>query len=232
MTSSAGTWAAPAPAAANPWFSWSYLQENTDTILAAGREHFSLTVQTIAFGLLIALPLAVLASRVRWLAGPIVGATGVLYTIPSLSLFALVAPFTGLTTTTVLVGLVVYALLILVRNILTGLREVPEAVRDAARGMGYGPLRMLVRVELPIALPSIMTGVRVATVSTIALVTVGVIVGTGGFGSIIVGGLNANFYRAQIMTGTLLCVLFALVADLGLAGLTRLLVPWSRRRAA
>ena len=140
MSSLAGLWAgvlaAPADEAPNPWFSWSYVRDNTDTILTAGREHVTLTLETMAIGILVALPLAVLASRVRWLAGPILGLTGVLYTIPSLALFALLAPFTGISSTTVLIGLVVYALLILVRNTLTGLREVPEAVRDAARGMG------------------------------------------------------------------------------------------------
>ena len=229
MPSFTGILAAP-DEAPNPWFSWSYIQDNQHTILAAGREHVTLTVETIILGLIIAIPLAVLASRVRWASGPILGVAGVLYTIPSLALFAVIAPYTGLTTKTVLVALVLYALLILVRNTLTGLREVPEEGRDAARGMGYGPTKMLLTVELPIALPSIMTGLRIATVSTIALVTVGVVVGFGGFGALIINGFNNNFFRAEIMTGTILCVALALVADVLLAGLTWLLAPWSRRR--
>jgi osmoprotectant transport system permease protein len=224
--------AAPPDAAPNPWFDWSYVRDNADTILTAGQDHVILTVQTIVIGVLIALPLALLASRVSWLAGPILAVSGVLYTIPSLALFALLYPFVGLTRNLVLIGLVLYALLILVRNTLTGLRGVPDDVRDAARGMGYGPVRMFWRVELPIAVPAIMTGVRTATVSTIALVTVGVIIGYGGFGQLIFEGFNNNFHRAQIVTGTALCVALALVADLLLIAVTRLLVPWARGRAA
>ena len=160
-------------------------------------------------------------SRSRWsparhrrLAGPILGVTGVLYTIPSLALFAILSPFTGTSRTTVLIGLVLYALLVLVRNTLVGLQAVPDDVRDAARGMGYGPTRLLWRVELPLALPAIMAGVRVATVSTVALVTVGVIVGTGGLGQLILAGFQNNFYRAEIMTSTVLTVALALALDL------------------
>lgn len=222
--------AAPSDDPPNPWFDWSFVRDNTNLILTAGREHVTLTLQTIVVGFLIALPLAVLASRVRWLSGPIIGLSGVLYTIPSLALFAVLVPFTGLSQLTVVIGLVLYALLILVRNILTGIQQVPDDVRDAAEGMGYGQFRMLLRVELPIALPSIMTGLRIATVSTIALVTVGVIVGYGGFGALIIQGFNNNFYRAEIVTGTLLCVGLALIADLLLVLATWLLAPWSRRR--
>jgi osmoprotectant transport system permease protein len=215
----------------NPWFDWAYVRDNSDSILAAGREHVMLTAETILIGVVLAVPLAVVASRVPWLAGPILGLSGVLYTVPSLAMFAILQPFTGLSARTVLIGLVLYALLILVRNTLIGLRQVPEEVRDAARGMGYGSLRMLLRVELPIAVPAIMTGIRIATVSTVALVTVGVIVGYGGFGTLILAGFNNNFYRAQIVTGTVLCVALGLVADLLLAGATRLLTPWARHRA-
>jgi osmoprotectant transport system permease protein len=227
VPSLAGILAALPDEAPNPWFSWSYVRDNADTILTAGREHVTLTVQTVIIGLAIAVPLALLASRKRWLAGPILGISGVLYTIPSLALFAVLAPFTGIGEQTVLIGLVMYALLILVRNTLTGLQGVPDEVLDAARGMGYGPARLFWKVELPIAVPAIMTGVRIATVSTIALVTVGVVIGTGGFGKLIIEGFNNNFYRAEIVTGTLACVGLALFADVFLAGATRLLVPWS-----
>ncbi len=155
-----------------------------------------------------------------------------LYTIPSLALFAILAPFTGATRTTVLIGLVLYALLVLVRNTLVGLQSVPDEVVDAARGMGYGPGRMLWQVELPVALPAIMTGVRVATVSTVALVTVGVIVGYGGLGQLLLAGFQNNFYRAEIMTSTVLTVALALVLDLVLLVITRAFTPWARRGAA
>src|SRR5919206_3133311 len=138
--------------------------------------------------------------------------TVVVYTIPSLALFAFIFPFTGLSSATVLIGLVAYSLVVLVRNFLAGLQGVPDDVREAARGMGYGPLRLLLQVDLPLALPAFMAGLRIATVSTVALATVGVLVGHGGLGQLIVGGFNANFYRAEIVTRAGGCVLLAPVA--------------------
>jgi osmoprotectant transport system permease protein len=221
-----------AEAPPNPWFSWSYVRQNIDSLTAALEQHISLTVATIAIASAIGIPLAVVAYRVGWLSGPILGLTGVLYTIPSLALFALIAPTLGLKYRTALFGLVVYALLMIVRNTLTGLEQVPADVRDAARGMGYGRFGLLWRIELPLALPSIVTGIRIATVSTVALVTVGTLVGFGGFGTVILTGFNTNYYRAQIMAGTIACVVLAFVFDLLLAGLGRLFTPWSRRAAA
>jgi osmoprotectant transport system permease protein len=216
-------------AAPNPWFDPSYVSGNWDTILTYLGEHVRLTVAAVALGALIALPLALLARRSRWLAAPVLGLSTLVYTIPSLAMFAFVAPITGLSATTVLVGLVLYSLVILVRNFLAGLQSVPSDVQEAARGMGYGPARLFWQVELPMALPAFMAGLRVATVSTVALVTVGVIVGHGGLGQLITGGFNANFYRAEIVTGAVGCVLLALVADLLLAGAERVLTPWTRR---
>jgi len=216
---------------ANPWLSWSYVRDNSDTILSHLREHVTLTVLAVVIALAIAVPLALLARRVPWLAGPILGISGVLYTVPSFALFALMAPFTGFTRArTVLIGLVLYALLVLVRNTLVGLDGVPDEVREAARGMGYGPARMLWLIELPVALPAIMAGIRIATVSTIALVTVGVIIGHGGLGQLLFEGFNNNFFHAEIATGAVLCVALALVADGLLYGLTRVLSPWARGR--
>ena len=215
-------------AAPNPWFDISYVIDNRESILRLLGEHVRLTVAAVVLGALIALPLAVLARRSRWLAGPVLGASTLIYTIPSLAMFAFVAPVTGLTTTTVLIGLVLYSLVILVRNFLAGLQSVPDEVREAARGMGYSPARLFWQVDLPLSLPAFMAGLRVATVSTVALVTVGVIVGHGGLGQLITGGFAANFYRAQIVTGALGCVLLALLADLLLAGAERLLTPWAR----
>jgi osmoprotectant transport system permease protein len=223
---------AASDAPANPWFSLSYLRQNWDEFLTALQQHVALTVETILIAVVIAFPLALLAHRQRWLAGPVLAGAGVLYTIPSLALFAFLAPFTGLGKRTVLIGLVMYALLVLVRNMLAGLEGVPEEVRESARGMGFGSLRMLWRIEIPVALPAIMAGIRVATVSTVALVTVGAIVGPGGLGTLLLAGLRNNFYHAEIMTAALATVLLGLVADLLLAGLTRLLTPWSRGRTA
>jgi osmoprotectant transport system permease protein len=214
--------------APNPWFDPSYVVDNWTTILRYLGEHVRLTVAAVFLGVVIALPLALLARRSRFLSGPVLALSTVIYTIPSLAMFAFIFPFTGLSSTTVLIGLVAYSLVILVRNFLTGLQGVPADVREAARGMGYGSLRLLVRVDLPLALPSFMAGLRIATVSTVALTTVGVLVGHGGLGQLIIGGFNANFYRAEIVTGTIGCVLLALVADVLLAGAERLLTPWTR----
>lgn len=215
----------------NPWFSWDYVRDNSSILADALVEHLLLTGVSVAIAVAIGIPLGILAYRVGWLAGPIVGGTGVLYTVPSLALFALLAPFTGITRTTVLIGLVAYALLIVVRNTLTGLQQVPRDVVEAATGMGYSRGQLLTRIELPLAIPGILTGLRIATVSTVALVTVGVAVGYGGLGQLILEGFRANEYRAQIATATVLVVALALVLDLMLAGLGRLATPWSRRRA-
>jgi len=161
------------------------------------------------------------------LAGPVLGVTGVMYTIPSLALFAVLAPFTGIGRVTVLIGLVIYALLVLTRNVLVGLRGVDPDVRDAARGLGYGRLRMLLTVELPNALPAIVAGVRLATVTTVAPVTVGVVVGYGGLGQLMFRGFRSD-YHAEIMTATLLCLALALVLDLLLVLAGRWATPWLR----
>jgi osmoprotectant transport system permease protein len=217
----------------NPWFSWQYVRDNAETLRGALEFHAGLTARAVVLALVVALPLAVLAYWIKPLTGPILALSGVLYTIPSLALLALLAPAVGTTTdTSVLIALVLYALLVLVRNALTGLTQVPDEVRDAATGMGYGRFGRLLRVELPLALPGIITGLRLATVSTVALVTVGSLIGQGGLGDLILGGFRNNFYKAEIVTGSVLCLVLALVLDLLLAGVGRLLTPWARRRAA
>lgn len=228
MHSSGRVFAADAPA--NPWFSWQYVHDNWADLQSALQTHLVITVETIVIGMLVAFPLALLAFRYRWLATPLLGLTGILYTIPSLALFAFLYPFTGLRQRGVVIALVIYALLVLVRNTLAGLDGVPADVREAARGMGYGRGRMLWKVELPVALPTIMAGVRIATVSTVALVTVGVIVGNGGLGQLIFQGFQSD-YRAEIVAASLLTVALGLGLDLLLAGATRVMMPWSRSRS-
>jgi osmoprotectant transport system permease protein len=222
-----------ADGAPNPWFSWSYITQNSDNILDLLRYHAELTAESVLVAIVVAVPLAILGYWVRPLATPITAVSNTLYTIPSLALFAFLAPFTGVTgTTTILIGLVLYALILIINNTMTGLQRVPAEVLDAATGMGYGRLGRLFRVELPLAVPGIMTGIRLATVSTVALVTVGVITGQGGLGQLIAGGIRNNFYRPEITTGTLMCVVLGLALDVILVGVTWLLTPWSRRAGA
>jgi osmoprotectant transport system permease protein len=217
----------------NPWFSWRYLHDNSDAILGKLAEHLGLTAETMVIALLVALPLAVLAYWIRPLTGPILALSGILYTIPSLALLSFLAPLVGATSSTpVLIALVLYALLLLVRNSLAGLTQVPDEVRDAAAGMGYGKFGRLLRIELPLALPGIITGMRLATVSTVALATVGSLIGQGGLGDLILGGFRNNFYKAEILTGAILCVALALVLDLFLTGIGRLLTPWTKVRTS
>jgi osmoprotectant transport system permease protein len=219
--------------APNPWFDGSWAVDNWSTIMPLLGQHVRLTVISVLLGAVIALPLALLARRSRFLTGPVLGLSTIVYTIPSLAMFAFISPFTGLSETTVIIGLVLYSLVILVRNFLVGLQSVPPDVREAARGMGYGSGRLFLRVELPLALPAFLAGLRIATVSTVALVTVGVIVGQGGLGQlIIVNGFGANYYRPPIVFGTLACVVLALVADQLLALAGRVATPWTRARSA
>jgi len=215
---------------ANAWICGEYVSTRSSDILTALRQHVTLTVVSVVIGLIVAIPVALAVRRWRWTEGGVLGATSVLYTLPSIALFALLVPFTGLTARTVVIGLVLYSLVILVRNILAGLDGVPAEVREAARGMGYGDLRLLLRVELPLALPAIVAGLRIATVSTIALVTVGAVIGNGGLGNLIYDALGSNF-KAEVLTASVLCVLLAVVADLLLLGLQRLLTPWRRAQA-
>jgi osmoprotectant transport system permease protein len=217
-------------AVVDPWIRWSWVSGHVDVITAALVQHIELTVIAVGVGLLIAVPLGLVAWRSRALRGPIFSLTGILYTIPSLALFSALVPFTGFSILTAEIGLVSYTLLILIRNIVVGLNSVPDDVREAARGMGYRPFAELVRIDLPLAIPAIVGGMRIATVTTIGLVTVTALIGEGGLGSLIYDGLLRDF-KTPLVVGTLLSVALAFVADLGLAGTQRLITPWSRGRA-
>jgi len=213
----------------NAWICGDYVETRSDELTAALREHVWLTVSAVVIGLVIAVPLVLLARRWRIVVPWIGGLTSVLYTVPSLAFFALLLPVTGLSTTTVRIGLVAYTLVILFRGLLAGLDAVPDSARDAARGMGYGSVRLLVTVEIPLALPAIVAAIRLATVSTIALVTVGAVIGHGGLGSLIYDGLNSTF-KAEVLTASVLCVALAVVTDLLLVALQWLVTPWRHRR--
>lgn len=209
------------------WGEWLGREANRELIADATREHVLLTVAAVVIGLVIALPLAVwVHRRPRW-KGLVLGTAGVLYTIPSLALYAALVPYTGLTRTTALVPLVLYTLLILVRNTVTGLEQVPAEVRDASVGMGLSSRQRLWKVELPLAVPSIMAGIRIATVSTIGMLTIAALVGLGGLGQLILIGLNRPI-RTAVTAGVLLSILLAVGADVGLALLGRRLTPWAR----
>ncbi len=211
----------------NDWICGDYLSTRTDVILAALEQHVLLTAVSLAVGLLLALPLGVLAFESRRARSLVLGTATAVYTIPSLAMFSLLLPVTGLSATTVVVGLVLYSLTILVRNVLAGLQAVPDEVVESARGMGFGRPTLLLRVQLPLALPTVFAGIRVAAVSTVALVTVGAILGNGGLGNLIYSGLRTSF-RAEVLTATVLVVALALVADLLLLGLQRAAIPWQR----
>ena len=211
------------------WLRWSYVNQSSHRILDALRQHVELTVLAVAIGLVISLPLGLAAWRFRRLAGPILGFSGVLYTIPALALFALLVPITGLSKTTAEIGLVSYTLLILVRNVTAGLDGVPPEIREAARGMGMTPAGQLFRVDLPLAVPAIVAGIRIATVTTIGLVTVTALIGQNSLGQLIYSGLN-NQDRTPVTVGAGLSVALAIVADLSLIGLQRVITPWARRR--
>lgn len=208
---------------------WEWVRDHASLILHRTGQHIELTLVAVVVGLAISLPLAILAYRHARLYPPITWVTGLLYTIPSLALFILLIPITGLTNASVEVGLVSYTLLILIRNIVVGLRGVPADVKDAATGMGYTRRQLLWRVEIPIAIPAIAAGVRVATVSTIGLVTVGFIIGHGGLGELIIDGLD-RFFTPEVIVGAVLSVALALTADGLLLALQRLITPWSRAR--
>ncbi len=212
---------------ANDWICWDYVTSRSQELTDATVEHVWITGASVLIGLVVAVPLALLARRGRRWSASVLTFTTLLYTVPSLAMFSLLLPVFGLSAALVVTGLVLYSLTILVRNALAGLEAVPEEVREAARGMGYGPGRLLWQVELPLALPALLAGVRIATVSTIALTTVGSIVGKGGLGNLIAPAVNSSF-KAQVLTASVLCVLLALVADLLLLGLQRLLTPWTR----
>jgi osmoprotectant transport system permease protein len=212
----------------NAWFCLDYVRDRSDEITEATTTHVQITVAAVLLGLLIAFPLALLARRYPPLESTVLGVSTGLYTVPSLALLPLLVPLTGLTKTTVVVGLGLYCLTILVRAFLDGLRSVPDEVRESATGLGYGRAKLLLKIELPLALPVIMAGLRVATVSTVALTTIGTVVSEGGLGFLIAEGKSTQF-NAELMTGAVLCVVLALVLDLLLVLTQRLLTPWTRQ---
>ena len=212
----------------NRTFCVDWVEDNWDTILWPRLvEHVQLTVIAVSIGFMIAFAAALLAYRFGWFEAPFAGASGLLYTIPSLALFQLLVPITGLTVTTVEVALVTYTLLILFRNILSGLRSAPPDVLEAARGMGLTRTQTLLRVELPLAVPAIVAGIRIATVTTISLATVAAFVLPEGLGQPILDGLR-TFFTTKFIAAGALAVALAIVVDAALVLAQRAVTPWAR----
>ena len=209
----------------NDGFCPSWIADNWDRYTHPFWQHVYLTVVAVTIGFAIAAGLAIFAHRRRWLIAPITTVTGVMYTIPSLSLFFLLQPITGRGNTTALIALVSYTLLIIFRNVLAGLDNVAPETRDAARGLGLTDRQVLWRVELPLALPEIMAGLRVASTTTVGLATLAFFAGAGGLGGSIFSNLT---FKSNVVVAGGLCVLLAVALDLVILGAQRLLTPWKR----
>ena len=206
---------------------WGWVGDHLDDIWQRTVEHVQLTIIAIVVGCVISFALAVLAISLRWTYRPITRMASILYTIPSIALFALLIPFTGLGILTAEIALVSYTILILVGNTVAGLDAVPASVKEAADGMGYTRWRRLFTVEVPLALPTIIAGIRIATVTVIGLVTIAALIGIGGYGALINDGLRRNF-PTPIVIGATLSIVLALLVDGGLALVQRVLTPWRR----
>ncbi|MBA3687775.1 MAG: ABC transporter permease [Chloroflexi bacterium] len=215
-----------------PLFRLDWVLQHLDMLWQRIGEHILVTVIAVAAGFVISFGLALAVRRYPFIYGPILAISGILYAIPSIALFVLFIPITGLSLLTAEIALVSYTLVILVRNMVTGLRGVPPEVIEAARGMGYTDRQRLWRVELPIAMPIIVAGLRIATVTTIGLVTIATLIGMGGLGYLIVNiGVQRRFPTATI-TGVVIVVLLSTAVDLGLQLLQRRLTPWARAHEA
>jgi osmoprotectant transport system permease protein len=205
-----------------------WIADNLDRYVTPFWEHVYLTVVSLAIGFAIAFGLALLAHRRRWLVPPIVQVTGILYTLPSVAVFFLLLPITGRGKTTAIIALVAYTLLILFRNVVAGLDGVPPDARDAGRGMGLTQRQLLWRVELPLALPEIMAGVRIAATTTVGLAALAFLAGAGGLGEAIFADVN---FRSNVLVAGGLAVALAVVLDLGVLAVQRLITPWLRAAA-
>jgi osmoprotectant transport system permease protein len=206
-----------------------WIADNFDRYMAPFWQHVYLTLVSVAIGFVIAFVLALLAYRRRWLVGPIVQVTGILYTLPSVAVFFLLLPITGRGNTTAIIALVAYSLLILFRNFIAGLENVPSETRDAGRGMGLTPRQLLWRVELPLALPEIMAGLRIAVTTTVGLTSLAFLAGAGGLGEALFDDIN---FRSNVLVAGGLALLLAVALDLVVLGVQKLITPWTRAVSA
>lgn len=210
-----------------PLVRWDWVGDHLGELAHYTGLHLQLGLLPVLFGLIISVPLGMLCHRWRWLYPATLTVANVLYSIPSLALFMIFVRYTGLTERTVMIPLTLYTLSVLVPNVVDGLASVPDPVRQAATAMGFTAVRRVIQVELPIAVPVVVAGVRVAAVSSISLVAVGQLIGQGGLGYYITRGLQLNF-PTPIVTATVLIMLLALATDALLVLAQRLLTPWSR----
>jgi len=208
-------------------FCWGWARDHIDRYATPTLQHLELVVFSVLIGFAIAFALSLLAHRRPWLRPPLLAGTGVLYTTPSIAFFFLLLPITGRSRETAIIALSAYTLQIIYRNTMTGLANVPSSVRDAARGMGLTERQILWRVELPLATPEIVAGLRIATVSTVAIATLAVFAGGGGLGTQIYGGGNIDFATSIIIAGGI-AILMALTFDALLLLTQRLTTPWRR----
>lgn len=207
-----------------------YLRTSGAAVVEALQQHVILALLPVLIGLVVALPLGYLAHRYRWLYPPLLGLSSILYAVPSLALFVVLPSIIGtsiLDPINIVIALSIYTVALLVRTVVDGLGSVPPTVTAAATAIGFGPLGLLLRVELPIAVPVILAGLRVATVSNVSLVSVGALLGIGGLGALFTDGLQRD-YLAPIFVGITLSVLLALALDSLIVGVQRVLTPWVR----
>jgi osmoprotectant transport system permease protein len=205
-----------------------WIADNFDRYMSPLWQHVYLTLVSVAIGFAIAFVLALLAYRRRWLAGPIVQVTGILYTLPSVAVFFLLLPITGRGNTTAIIALVAYSLLILFRNFMAGFDNVPGETRDAGRGMGLTSRQLLWRVELPLALPEIMAGLRIAVTTTVGLASLAFLAGAGGLGEALFDDIN---FRSNVLVAGGLAVALAVVLDFAVLALQTAITPWTRAAA-
>lgn len=210
---------------------WQWVADNLGLISRLTAQHLYLALTPVVYGLLISLPVGMLCVRWARVYPPVLAATSTLYALPSLALFVFFIAYTGLTAMTAIIPLTIYTLSVLVRNVVEGLRSVPEPVRESAAAMGYRPAGRLLRIELPIAVPVIIAGVRIATVSSISLVSVAALIGLGGLGTLFTDGFQRQFYT-PVIVGIVLTIVLALVSDAILVAVQRVLTPWAQVRRA
>jgi osmoprotectant transport system permease protein len=217
-----------------PLIRWDWIGEHTGEFADLTVHHLKLALLPILLGLVLAIPIGVMCVRWRWLYPPTLGVANVLYGVPSLAFFMLLIPYFGVGTGgkadfTIILPMTLFSLSVLVPNVVDGLRSVPDSVRQAATAMGFGTLRRLIQVELPIAVPIVIAGARVATVSSISLVSIGMLIGNGGLGQLFIDGYSRNF-TTPIIVSCVLIIALALASDGVLVATQRLLTPWTRRR--